>query len=301
MKKILIIGANGFLGTNLVNLRENKKFLEQEFYLITADILNNNIAPDLPFYSIDITDSEKTIKKVIKISPDIVILTAAMTNVDKCEEDRKLTSKINVEGAKNVARACLKANSKLILMSTDFVYDGTKNGLYNEKDIPNPLSHYGLTKYKAELAVINSQVDHLICRTAVLYGWNPEKKNFITWTLDKLWKNEKISITTTQINNATFVRNLAKIILKLIEKDATGIYHTAGAGPLSRYQMAIKCAEIFNYDKNLITPVDVLKQKAKRPNNAGLDISKLKQLLGTELKIYSLEEGLKYMKNHGIK
>ena len=122
--------------------------------------------------------------------------------------------------------------------------------------------------------------------------------NFITWVLKSLKENKKISITTEQKNNATYVPNLSKILLKLIEKDAKGIYHTAGEGGLTRYEMALKCADIFDYEKSLISPVKELKQKAYRPKNAELDISKLKNFLGSELKILSLEEGLKLMKNN---
>lgn len=96
------------------------------------------------------------------------------------------------------------------------------------------------------------------------------------------------------------MRNLAEILFTLIKKDAKGIFHTAGDGSLNRYEMALKCAEIFNYNKNLIKPIKNLKQLAVRPQNAGLDVSKLKMFIGSELRIYSLEDGLKYMKNNRI-
>ncbi len=295
-KKILIIGANGFLGTNIIQNRgRNGKFYQDSFY-IAADLYDNNIEKGIPFHFIDITNHKSTYKKIVKISPDVIILTAAMTDVDQNEIEKELAKRINTEGPKNVLAACKKINSKLIFMSTDFVFDGKKQGNYSENDLPNPLSHYAKTKYDAEQAIINSEVDYLICRTAVLYGWNPNKLNFITWLLDKLQKNEKLRIVTNQINNPTYVKNLAEIILKMIEKNSKGIYHTTGNGALSRYEMALKCAEIFNFNKNLITPINNIEQKALRPENAGLDISKLKRLLGSELNVYSLEDGLKDMK-----
>jgi len=298
-KKILIIGANGFLGTNLFQIFNEKEFKEQNLFLIASDIENTNIKKDIVFYKIDITRSDETVKKIIEISPNVVLLTAALTDVDQNEINKKLATKINTEGPKNVVKACEKISSKLFFVSTDFVFDGiSKKGRYNETDVPNPQSHYGKTKYEAELAIINSEIDYCICRTAVLYGWNPVKLNFITWILNKLKQEEKISIVTKQINNATFVRNLAQILLKLIEKDAKGIYHTAGDDSLSRYEMALKCANVFDYNKSLITPIDNIRQKAIRPENAGLDISKLKKLISSELKIYNLEAGLNYMKRH---
>lgn len=301
-RKILIIGANGFLGKNLLQIKKtNNDYEDQNLKFFAADLKNNNIPDDIPFYNIDITKRNEAIKKIKVISPDIIILTAALTNVDLCEIDKKYAAKLNTEGPKNIIQACKKTDSKLVFMSTDFVFDGTKEiGYYNEKDVPNPQNHYAKTKYNAEIALINSQIEYLICRTAVIYGWNLEKLNFITWILSKLQNNEKISIVSTQINNATFVRNLAQILLKLIEKEAIGVYHTAGDGALSRYEMALKCAKIFNYNKDLITPLEMLKQKALRPKNAGLDITKLKQMIGSELTIFSLDDGLNYMKKHRI-
>ena len=299
--KILIIGANGFLGTNLLQFQNRYYNEDHKVQFFAADLNNSNIQPKIPFYHIDIINIDDTLKKIIKISPDIVILTAAMTNVNQCEFEKDLAKKVNTIGPKNVIEACKVLNSKLIFISTDFVFDGTKkDGLYNENDVPNPLSYYAKTKYDAELAITDSKLDFIICRTAVLYGWNKAKLNFITWILNKLEQHQKISIVTNQINSPTFVRNLANIILKLIEKEAKGIYHTAGDSSLSRYEIALKCADIFNFDKNLITPIENLNQKATRPKNAGLDISKLKKLVGSELKIYSLSNGLNYMKIHKI-
>ncbi|MFX0186813.1 MAG: SDR family oxidoreductase [Candidatus Hodarchaeota archaeon] len=301
MKSVLVIGANGFLGSNFLRLNIEKEIQSKNLFFIAADLYNKNIDKYIPFYFIDITNPEDCFKKIIKIDPDIILLTAALTDVDKNETEKDLATKINTEGPKNVLKACEKINSKLIFMSSDFVFDGTKKkGLYTEDDIPNPICHYGKTKYDAELALLKSNIDYLICRTAVLYGWNKNKLNFITWVLDKLDRQEKISIVANQTNNATFVRNLAEIIIKLIEKNAKGIYHTAGDGTLSRYEMALKCAEIFNYNKDLIYPIDNLNQIAIRPKNTGLDISKLKKLLASDLKIYSLEDGLKYMREFRI-
>jgi len=300
LKKILIIGANGFLGTNIIQFRDRNKKIYQDSFFIAADLQNTNIEKDIPFYFIDITDRRSTYKKIVEISPDVIILTAAMTNVDQNEIDKDSAIKINTEGPKNVLAACKKIDSKLIFMSTDFVFDGKKQGNYTEDDTPNPLSHYAKTKYDAELAIIHSEVEYTICRTAVLYGWNPQKLNFITWLLEKLNNNEKLTIVTNQINNPTYVKNLAEIILKLVEKDTSGIYHTVGKDSLSRYEMALKCAEIFNYNTNLIIPINEINQKALRPNNASLDITKLKRLIGSDINIYSLEEGLEDMKINRI-
>ena len=288
LQKILIIGANGFLGKNILQTRHKNKALSQESIYIAADLQDNNIKENIPFWFIDITNYNDTFKKIMKISPDIVILTAAMTNVDQNEREKDLATKINTDGPKNILKACKKLDSKLLFLSTDFVFDGYKQGYYTEEDIPNPLSHYAKTKNDAELAIIQSETDYIICRTAVLYGWNSEKLNFITWLIDKLEKNESVKLVKNQINNPTYVRNLSEIILKLIEKDAKGIYHTVGSKALNRYEMALKCADVFNLNKALISPIENFIQLAIRPTNAALDVTKLKRLLGSDLLILNM-------------
>ena len=300
-KTILIIGANGFLGSNILQLRKTKEVRDLNYQFIAADIENSNIPIDVTFYHINITNPQDLLKKIEIISPDVILLTAAMTNVDKNEVDKDIATAINTEGPKNVLEACKKTDSKLVFMSTDFIFDGiSKEGNYKENDTPNPLSYYAKTKYNAEQAIINSEIEYTICRTAVLYGWNKEKQNFITWIINKLQQNEPIQIVTDQLNSPTFVKNLAEIIVKLIEKDAKGIYHTAGDCTLNRYEMALKCAEIFYLKKDLISQMKSIEQKAIRPKNAGLNINKLKNLIGSELKIYNLDDGLNYMKNHRL-
>jgi len=300
-KTILNIGANGFLGSNILQLRKTKDVRDLNYQFLAADIENSEIPIDVTFYHVNITNPQDTLKKIEIISPDVVLLTAAMTNVDQNEVDKELATKINTEGPKNVLEACKKTDSKFVFMSTDFIFDGiSKEGNYNESDTPNPLSYYAKTKYHAEQVIINSEVEYTICRTAVLYGWNKQKQNFITWIVNKLQQNEPIQIVTDQFNSPTFVKNLAQILIKLIEKDAKGIFHTAGDCTLNRYEMALKCAEVFNLQKDLITPIESIEQKAIRPKNAGLDISKLKRLIGSDFKIYNLDDGLNYMKNHRL-
>lgn len=300
-KTILIIGANGFLGSTILQLRKTKEISDLNYQFLAGDINNSNIPIDVTFYHINITDHQDILKKIEFLSPNVIILTAAMTNVDQNELDKDRATAINTGGPKNILEACKKTGSKLVFMSTDFVFDGiSKEGNYNENDTPNPLSYYAKTKYEAEQAIIKSDIEYTICRTAVLYGWNKEKQNFITWIISKLQQNEPIKIVTDQFNSPTFVRNLAEIIMKLIEKDARGIYHTAGDCTLNRYEMALKCAEVFNLKKELISSIDSFEQIAIRPKNAGLDMSKLKRFLGSDFKIYDLNDGLNHMKDHSL-
>ncbi len=188
-KKVLLIGANGFLGSNILNLKNSKESLHQNLLFYAADLENSRVMSSIPFYHIDITDSTITSKTIAKISPDVIILTAALTHVDQCEIDKSIATKVNVEGPKNVIKASKKIKSKLIFISSDFIFDGTKEigSYYSEFDPPNPLSHYAKTKFEAEEQIIDSEIDYLICRTAVLYGWN---KNLLGDEL-KIYKFEE--------------------------------------------------------------------------------------------------------------
>lgn len=292
-EKILVIGANGFLGSCLMNYKYLSTFQLRGVSLIAGDLNYSHLSQNILFYKIDITNAKKIERKILEIDPQVIILSASMTDVDQCEIDKNLATKINIEGPKNVIKVCKKIASKLVFLSTDFIFDGTKeNGLYKEKDIPNPLNHYAKTKYEAEKLIRNSELNYLICRTSVLYGWNKWKLNFVTWIIEQLKQNKNISIVMNQINSPTYTENLAQIIFKLIEKEAKGVYHTAGDCVLSRYEIALKTAEIFGYNRNLIKPITNLKQKAIRPENVSLDITKLKSIIGSELKILNLEEGL---------
>ncbi len=296
MQKVLLIGANGFLGSKLIYYIQNELY-SHKFIPIAADIQNNTIPKEIDFQRIDITNKEKTIETIKKINPDTVILTAAYTDVDKCEDEKKLAHDLNILGPENVALGCREINSKIIVLSTDFVFDG-KKGDYSEIDEPKPLSYYAKTKFEGEKRIIKTRVDYLICRTAVLYGWYPYRQNFITWILNNLENGNQINIITDQINSQTLANNLAEILLHLIDYNKSEIIHTTGDCALSRYEIAVKCAEIFNFSQKLIHPIDFFKQKAIRPKNASLNISKLKKILGNKLKILNLDEGLNFMKEH---
>ncbi len=296
MQKVLIIGANGFLGSKLIYYIQNEKY-NHKFIPIASDIQNNRIPKEIDFKSIDITNREKTIETIKKINPNTVILTAAYTNVDECEDKKRFAHDLNILGSENVALGCKKINSKIIFLSTDFVFDG-KKGDYSETEDPKPLNYYAKTKFEGEKRITKTGIDYIICRTAVLYGWYPYRKNFITWILNNLENGNKINIITNQINSPTLANNLAEILLHLIDHNKSEIIHTVGDCALNRYEMAVKCAEIFNFSKNLIQPIKFFKQKAIRPKNASLNISKLKKILGNKLKVLDLDEGLNFMKEH---
>ncbi len=187
-----------------------------------------------------------------RIKPDVVVHAATLTDVDKCELNKELAWKVNVEGTKNIVEAAKATGSFLIYISTDYVFGG-ENGRYKETQAPNPINYYGLTKLKAE-EIVKTQKEYFIARPSVIYGSTPAagKVNFALWLIETLRKGEHVKIVTDQWNTPTLNTNLAEMTLEVIERRLTGIYHLCGATRVSRFEFAEQIADVFNLDKGLI-------------------------------------------------
>ncbi|MGZ7109025.1 MAG: dTDP-4-dehydrorhamnose reductase [Methanobacterium sp.] len=280
---IFVTGGSGLLGS---------KFTRDYF---NYDIIRTfNANPENKCISLDITDEKDTLNKIRSANPDLVIHSAALTNVDYCEDHRREAFEINVKGTQNIVKACEKVGSKLIYVSTDFVFDGEK-GMYEEGDKTNPLGYYALTKLQGEESVQNSVLDYAITRVSVLYGWH-RRSNFVTWVIDELNAGNEINVVTDQYNSPTLADNVAEAIIKIFEKDKEGIYHTSGSERINRFDFAKNIAEVFNLDKGLINPIKSNKfvQKAKRPKDSSLCVEKAEKDL--KMKMLNTLEGLNEMK-----
>jgi dTDP-4-dehydrorhamnose reductase len=246
-------------------------------------------------FPLDVKRREETLSLITKIRPSVVIDTAALHEVDYCEEHKEECRAINVTGTENVAKACKAAGSKLVFISTDYIFDGKKKE-YGEADKPNPLSHYGRCKLEAEELIKSIGLDYAIARTAVLYGWNPTKLNFVTWVIRELKAGKEIRVVDDQYSNPTLADDLAGMLLKIIEKSETGVFHTTGSECISRFEFAKKVAEAFSLDVGLVKPVKTkdLKQKAVRPKRCGMNTGKITGILGR--KPLTASEGLEKMR-----
>lgn len=232
---------------------------------------------------------------IVKAKPDVTLHAAAETGVDKCEVCKKDAWMVNVEGTKNVVKACNKINAKLIYVSTDYIFDGEK-GFYVEEDEPYPVNCYGLTKLKGEEFVRKCCKDYAIARASVLYGWHPWKVNFATWVIETLRQGKQITVVDDHYNSPTFADNLAEVLLEIVKKDLRGIYHVAGSERISRYGFASKIAETFSLDANLVEPIKMSELKvwvAKRPKDSSLCIDTIRKQLKTRL--LNIQEGLNFM------
>jgi len=231
---------------------------------------------------LDITDAKATAELINKIKPKFILHTAALVGINICEKETALAYNINVTGTKNIVNAAKSANAKTIYISTDYVFDG-KKGMYKESDEANPINYYGKTKFEGErLIEINNNV---IVRTSI-YGWNivPGKKSFSAWIIDELSNNKQINVFSDQFNSMMLANDCAEFFKEIVDKDLSGIINIASSEKISKYDFAVKLAEIFNLDKELINPVknrDVVGYE-KRPLDVSLDITKSKRWLKTK-------------------
>jgi dTDP-4-dehydrorhamnose reductase len=286
--KILIVGVSGLLGGKLYQIGKER-------YQMFGTYLTHQVSLERSF-RLDATRRQDVFTLIGKIRPDLVIDTHSITNVDYCETHPEEAWRVNVEGTKNVAEACKTFGSKLIFLSSEYVFDGRKSS-YSEKDKPRPLNYYGKTKLIGERVIEALDVNHIIARTAVLYGrGGAGKRPFIMWVLENLRAGKEINIVIDQFNNPTLADNLAEILLKLYEKDAVGLFHTVGRDNVSRYELAQRVTEIWGLDRNLIKPITTpeLRQAAPRPRKLELSTHKLQRLLGVVP--VGIEEGLKIVK-----
>ena len=268
--RLLITGSSGLLGSKITILAIDKGYDAYSGY-------NKHKAMHGTPIKLDICNKQEVNKAFEKIKPQAIVHAAALTNVDKCEEDTELARKVNLEGTRNIVESSRHHDAFLVYVSTDYVFSGEK-GMYRETDKPNPINHYGLTKLEAEKIVTASTVDWCIVRPSVIYGATPAagKINFALWVLNKLRKREPMKIITDQWVSPTLNTSLAEMILEIIEENLTGVYHIAGATPLNRYNFAALIAEKFQLDETLIIPVksNEMNWLAKRPKNTSLNVDK---------------------------
>ncbi len=271
-KKVLITGANGLLGQQLI-----KVFRDD--YEVHA--LGLQPEPRLPegnfqYHQSDIADRQQLRDLVQALVPNFIMNAAAFTDVDGSETQRELCWKINVAGVENLVYAAQKVHARLIHVSTDYVFDG-KNGPYREDDRPNPLGFYARSKLAGENVLINSKANCAIARTMVLYGSGYEiRQNFVTWLIGQLRNGKSVRIVDDQFGNPTLASELARALRILAESGRNGIYHLSGSEVIDRYHFAVKIAEVFDLDASLIQPIKTsgLKQASLRPLRSGFDISK---------------------------
>ncbi len=293
-RKILLTGANGLLGQKTTEVFAR----ETEHELILTDLAPKAEEPrKFTYHELDITNKEALKEFVKKCKPDIIINAAAFTNVDGCETERELSWRVNVDAVKNLIIASRINSSKIIHISTDYIFDGVYGG-YDENATPNPLSFYGKAKLAGENALIASGVECAIIRTMIIYGFGRNvKQNFALWLVSSLGNNEPVKIVDDQYGMPTMVDDLGLALVKIVERDRTGIYNVCGSEYINRYEFALKLAEVFGFDKSMIIPIKTseLQQAAVRPMNSSFILLKAETELG--LKPLNVRDGLYLLKS----
>jgi dTDP-4-dehydrorhamnose reductase len=268
MKRVLVTGANGQLGQCFQELA-NIQSLSFVF---------------LGSKELDITCRDSVFGVFKNNAFDYCINCAAYTAVDKAESESDLAEKVNVLGVKNLSEACKANKVKLIHISTDFVFDGESNIPYLENKEPNPISVYGKTKLSGEKIIQETLSEYFILRTSWLYS---EFGNNFVKTMLRLSKDRtELGVISDQIGSPTYAKDLAKVILKIIENDSSkyGVYHYSNEGVASWYDFAKAIFEISNTIMKVVTiPTSSYPTPAKRPNYSVLNTSKLKNNLSIEI------------------
>lgn len=292
--KILVTGSNGLLGQKIVYQLLKTPGVE---VIATSKGANRiSLKNGYHYFSLDITDNVAVKRVIDEVRPDCIINTAAMTNVDACENDKAGCTALNIDSVKYLIEAAKPYNSHLIHLSTDFIFDG-KKGPYREEDAPNPLSFYASSKVESENLVMASGLDWAIIRTIIIYGVvdDVQRSNLVLWTKSSLEQNKSINVITDQYRSPTLAEDLAEACISAAMKRAQGVYHVSGPEEDldSIINIVRKIAAFYKLDQSLINPVTSaeLNQPAMRPPKTGFILDKAKRELG--YKPHSLIEGLK--------
>ena len=285
-QRILITGSNGLLGQKLVEL-----LVEKPDVHVIATARGDNRLPFVEgyeYHALDITQPERVREVFALTKPNVVIHTAAMTNVDQCESEKEACWELNVKAVEYLVDACREQGTFLVHLSTDFIFDGA-DGPYDETAEANPLSFYGWSKYAAEKAVVNSgrfaaPIRWAIARTVLVYGiaHDMSRSNIILWVKKSLEDGKHIRVVTDQWRSPTLAEDLAAGCYLIADQQAEGTFNISGKDLLTPHEMAVMTAEYFDLDKSLIAEADstTFTQPAKRPARTGFVLDKSREVLG---------------------
>ena len=276
--KILVTGASGLLGLNLsLGMMEThtivgvdrSKLAGTPFELVQADLLEPGVCSLL----------------INQTRPDAVIHTAANANVDSCESDPDGARRLNAELPGELAEVCTKRSVQMIHISTDAVFDGTKDGIYTEDDAHNPLGVYARTKLDGERAVLSVNPDAAVARVN-FFGWSLSgSRSLSEFFYNNLSAGKQANGFTDVWFCTMFVGDLAETLVRMLEKGLSGLYHTVGSEAITKYDFGVKIARQFGYDPGLVIPISVEESdlKARRSHNLQLSVYRLSTDLGMEI------------------
>ncbi len=256
--KVLVTGVGGQLGYDVI-----KELAKRNIDCIGADKAE-----------FDITNFGAAHKFMTDYMPDAVIHCSAYTAVDKAEDEPELCHLVNAVGTENIAKICKEIDAKMVYISTDYVFDGTKEGFYEVDDVPNPINVYGKTKLEGEVAVQKILEKYFIVRISWVFGVNGN--NFVKTMLRLGKERSELNVVADQIGSPTYTADLASLLVDMIQTEKYGIYHTTNEGECSWAEFAEEIFKIagMNVKVNHITTAEY-PTKAKRPLNSRMSKEKL--------------------------
>jgi dTDP-4-dehydrorhamnose reductase len=274
--RALVIGASGQVGAAL------QTRLTARGHTVTGTY---HRVPQPGLQPLDVGDIAGVERLIAETTPDWVFCPAGLTHVDFCEDHPQEAFRANRDAPAAAARAAAGARAGFIYYSTEYIFDGVA-GPYGEDDPPRPLSVYGRSKLEGERAVRAANPNALVVRTSVVYGPEPQGKNFVYQLLRRARAGEPITVPADQRSSPTYNQDLAAATVEAVERALTGVLHLAGPTVLDRHAFALAACEVFGLDPGRVTPVTTaaLGQRAARPLNAGLKIERARGLLGTLLR-----------------
>ena len=279
--KILITGSNGLLGQKLLHkLRQ-----DSSVQIIATSKGENRVSnkDGYTYFDLDITNNDTVAKLIAREKPQVVINTAAMTNVDLCEDEKKACDALNVEAVRYLADSCAMIDAHLIQISTDFIFDG-EDGPYTEEDEPNPLSYYGLSKLKSEEVLQAHNVKWTILRTIIVFGVGEKLSNgnIVLWAKGALAKGDPLNIIDDQFRAPTLAEDLADACILAAKKKAFGVFNASGKDIMSIYEIVERIAKHYGNTTENLNRISTatLNQTAGRPPRTGFILDKSKKVLG---------------------
>lgn len=287
----MVTGSNGLLGQKLIHQLAHRADVE---LLATARGTNRlRMQEGYDYASLDVTNAQEVMDLCTRWQPEVIIHTAAMTQVDDCEDQQEACWKLNVEAVDHLIKACAAKQAHLVHLSTDFIFDGAA-GPYDETAAANPLSFYGKSKLAAEKLLLESDISYSIIRTVLVYGVAEDmsRSNIVLWAKGALEKGQPLRIVSDQFRTPTLAEDLAQGCILAAMKRAQGIYNISGKDQMSVMELVKRVAKYFDLPTNQITEVttDTLNQRARRPLVTGFILDKARRDLGYEP--HTFEEGI---------
>ena len=283
-----MLGSSGLTGSKITQLARQRFDTYGTYY-------KRMPSDQAVSFKLDATKEDDLKKLLRQIKPDTIINTIALHNVDYCEQHPEEAFAVNTKVVETIAAVCNNLGARLIHISTDFVFDGTKNGAYSEFDEPHPQSTYGKSKLEGEKQAMLS-ASYSILRPSVVYGWTKletqggisssgKSINFAMWIIGELSKRKTVKIVNDQFSTPTLADILAAVALRVAGKDINDLYHISSSHCINRYEFAREISLAMGYRDELVAAVSTndLHQVARRPRNSCLNCKKLEHDLGYKL------------------